>query len=100
VRDERLDGGEVHDGLGLDALTDVLAEDSTQERSLTRVDADDLPLAVDLGDFDLVGGDETTANQVDQVSRQQVFGEQELTGTALESTQDRRAYPRRSCDLR
>jgi len=85
VCDERLDRGEVHDGLGLHVLTDVLAEDPTQERSLARVDSDDLPLVVDLGDLDLVRGDQATSHQVDQVARQQVFGEQELTGTTLEA---------------
>ena len=48
---------------------------------------DDLPLVVDLGDLDLVRGDQAAAHQVDEVARQEVLGEQELTGTALETTQ-------------
>jgi hypothetical protein len=83
--DERLDRGEVDDRLGLHALADLLAEHPTQEGTATRVHPDHLPLRVDLGYLDLVGDDQSTTHEVDQVSREQIFGEQQFTGTSLES---------------
>ncbi len=87
VADEGLDRGEVDDGLGLDALTHARTQQAAQQRASPGVDADDLPLAVDLGDLDLVRGDEATAHQVDQVAREQVLGEEELAGAPLEPAQ-------------
>jgi hypothetical protein len=67
-------------------LTDALSEDPSKEWSTTGVDTDHLPLAVNLGDLDVVRRDETSADQVDEVSSQQVFGKEQFTGATLEST--------------
>ncbi len=75
VSDERLDRGEVDNGLGLDALSDLLAQYASQERTTTRVHADHFPLSIDLGDLDLVGDDQAPAHEVDEVARQEVLGE-------------------------
>jgi hypothetical protein len=63
-----------------------VSKDSAQQRSTTRVDADDFPAPIDLGNLDLVGGHDATAHQVDEVSREQVFGEKNLSGSSLESS--------------
>ena len=70
----------------LHARSDLVSEHPTQQRTPTRVDPDDLPAPVDLGDLNLVGDNDATAHQVDEVARQQVFGEEDLAGTSLETT--------------
>jgi hypothetical protein len=86
VRDKGLDRRKVNNRLRLHALTNALSKDPTQEWSTTGVDTHNLPLAVDLGNLDVVRRDETTADQVYEVSCQQVFRQQQFTGATLEST--------------
>jgi hypothetical protein len=85
VRDEGLDGSKVHDGLRLDALTEGAPEHATKEGAATRVDAHDFPPSINLGDFNLIRDYQAAAHQVNEVAGEQVFGEQELTGAALEA---------------
>jgi hypothetical protein len=66
-------------------LTHALSERATKERSTTWVDAHDLPFAFDLGDLDVVRSDEATANQVDEVSRQEVLSQEEFAGATLKT---------------
>ena len=66
---------------------DVLAQHAGAPAGAARVDADDFPLVVDLGDLNLVGGDQAAAHEVDQVTREQVLGEQEFARATLETTQ-------------
>jgi hypothetical protein len=65
----------------------LLPEHAAKEGAPSGVDAHDLPAAVDLGDLDLVGDDEPPAHQVDEMARQQVLGQQQFAGTALEAAQ-------------
>jgi hypothetical protein len=87
VRHEGLDRGEVNNGLSLYALAHFLAEYATKERSASRVDSHDFPSALHLGNFNLIGNDEATTNQVDEVTRQEVFGQKKLPGATLETSQ-------------
>ena len=52
-----------------------------------RVDADDLPGAVHVGELDLVGADESSGHEVDQVVGREVAGEQQFARTPLESAE-------------
>jgi hypothetical protein len=87
VRYEWLNGREVHDGVDFDPLANLLAEHSAKERAPTRVDTDNLPSTIDLGNLDLIGNDEPSSNQVDEMTREQVLSEQQFTRSSLESAQ-------------
>ena len=63
---------------------DLVSQHAAEERTTTGVHADDFPASVDLGDLDLVGDDDATAHEVDEVAGQEVLGEQHLSRTALE----------------
>ena len=76
VSDERLDRGEIDNGFGLHPLSDLLAQNPSQEWPATGVDTDDFPSSVDLGNLDLVGDDQASTYEVYEVARQEVFGEQ------------------------
>ena len=62
--------------VGLNARSDFLPEHPTQQRSTTGVNAHDFPAPINLGNLDLVGDHDATAHQVDEVSRQEIFGEE------------------------
>jgi hypothetical protein len=60
-------------------------ENSAKEGTPTRVDAHDFPAAIDLGDLDLVGDDDAATHQVDEVTSEEVFGEEELSRSTLKT---------------
>ena len=87
MRDERLNRCEVDNPVRLHASTDFLTKHPAQQRTSTRVNPHDLPAPIDLRDFDLIRDDDAPAHQVDEVACQEVFGEEDLSGTSLETAQ-------------
>jgi hypothetical protein len=64
-----------------------VAEHATQERASSGIDAHDLPATVNFGDLDLVGDDDAPPHQINEVTGEKIFGEQQLTRTTLEATE-------------
>src|SRR5579883_622018 len=87
VGHERLDAAPVDDGPRPPRPPQPAREEPPEDPASRWVDAHDLPPAVDLGQLDLVGPDEPSAAEVDEVAGHEVPGEQQLPGTALEAAE-------------
>ena len=87
VANEGLNGFPVHEGLWVDMTGEASGEEATEQGSTTGIDANHFPRAIHLGEFDLVGGDEASTHQVDEVASHQVLGQEQLARTALELSQ-------------
>jgi hypothetical protein len=74
-------------GAGGDAAGQETGQEPAQRHPGARIDADDLPAAVEAGDLDLVGPDEPGPLEVDEVAGQQVLDEQQLARAAVEALQ-------------
>jgi hypothetical protein len=85
VAKEWLNRSEVHHWSRRHANSKA-ANDTTKQRSSTWIYRDDLPLSVNLRQFNFVRTDESATNQVDGVSREEVFGEQEFTWSTFEAS--------------
>ena len=86
VGDERLNGREVDNAIGLHVRADLAPEDATEEGATTRVDAHHFPASIDLCDLDLIGDHDATAHQVDEVTSEKVLCEKDLSRAPLKTT--------------
>ena len=84
VAHEWLDGLPVHERLRVDVARESSWEQAPEQRATSSIDADHFPRAIHLGEFDLVGGDQASTHQVDEVASHQVLGQEQLARTALE----------------
>ena len=64
-----------------------MTQHAAKERATARVHANHFPASVNLGNLDFVGDDQPATNQVDEIARQEVFGQQEFTGSAFETAE-------------
>ncbi len=65
----------------------VPRDQAAKEGAARGVDGHHLPGPVDLGQLDVVGTDQTTAHEVDQVMGQKIPGQEQLAGATLEATE-------------
>ena len=88
VRDERLDGGEVDDRLGLDALAHALAEQAAQEAADVRGRRPRPPSVPSIWAISIsLAMISRPRTRLIEVARQQVLGQEQLAGATLEATQ-------------
>jgi len=73
---ERLNGREVNNGVCVNALTEVCAKNASKEWAASWVNTNYFPLSFHFCNFNFVRDDESTANQVNEVTRKEVFSKE------------------------
>src|SRR6202034_1341973 len=73
------------DGATAGAPTETTRQKAPQGWSARWIGTDHLPPAIHLGQLDLVGPNQTPANKIDQVARQEVLPQEQLTGSTFET---------------
>ena len=72
---EWLNGCEVNNGVCINTLTEIGAKNASKEWAASWVNTDYFPLAFHFSNFNFVRNDESTAYQVNKVTRKKVFSE-------------------------
>ena len=75
---EGLNGLPVHEMLRLHSVRQAPGHEAPQQWSTPRVDADDFPTTLTVGEFNVIGGNEASTHQVDEVTSEQVLCQEQL----------------------
>jgi hypothetical protein len=71
---EGLNGLPVHEVFRLHAVRQATRHEATKEGSPSRVNTDDFPATLTVSEFKVIGGNEASTHQVDEVTSEQVLG--------------------------
>ena len=81
---EGFNGLPVHEMLRLHSVRQAARHKASQQWSPPRVDTDDFPTTLTVGEFNVIGGNEASTHQVDEVTSEQVLRQEQLAWSTFE----------------